>query len=298
MFKDSYNFLMRFEGEKVDNSSMNAEQLATSLLALSEAIGLVNKKLNPEGVTTALQVRAFSKGSFIIDFDVVQSFFSQVKSLLAGDGITAYCNGWTIITSIVEVLALKKWLASVRDYTTQKSDDHQTITFTEVNNVTNTFTIYVNSFELYQDYNIQKACTNVVHPLSEDGIHSLSFSDKERITTFVKEDLPALTAAPNEAQISRNVLRITLWIETAAFKEGNKWRFQLATSNSVFVTILDEEFLARVESGEERFGKGDALVADVEFTQVLRGDKTVMEYSLLKVWEHKTKETQPKLFHS
>ena len=96
--------------------------------------------------------------------------------------------------------------------------------------------------------------------------------------------------------ISRNVVRIVLWLEGSHPTAGNQWQLQVATDTSIPVTILDKAFLANVSSGAVRVDQGDALLADVEFAQVARGDKVVMEYSLLKVVEHKAKEEQLTLF--
>jgi hypothetical protein len=63
---------------------------------------------------------------------------------------------------------------------------------------------------------------------------------------------------------------MNLAIASVAFTEGNKWR--LSDGSSTFhATIADEGFLARVDRGEERFGKGDILRVELHMTQS-RGD--------------------------
>ena len=55
---------------------------------------------------------------------------------------------------------------------------------------------------------------------------------------------------------------------------------------SVFASISDQQFLQAVDSGKERFGKGD--VVELETIQVLKDRKIQTLWDIRKVVEHKT----------
>ena len=82
-----------------------------------------------------------------------------------------------------------------------------------------------------------------------------------------------------------NDVRMGLQIESPTFVEGNKWKF-FDGQNSWFADIQDEVFLARVDKGIERFGKGDTLIAIVRFSQSTSLSALKMERSVIKVAEH------------
>ena len=75
--------------------------------------------------------------------------------------------------------------------------------------------------------------------------------------------------------------------ESAVFKEGNMWRFWDG-QNSFQAPIDDKEFLSRVDSGVERFGKGDILIVDLEIKQAKLPTSLRTVRRIVKVHEHKS----------
>ena len=75
-------------------------------------------------------------------------------------------------------------------------------------------------------------------------------------------------------------------VESAVFKDGNKWRFSDGAS-SFFAEITDADFLARIESGDERFGKGDVLIVDLRRIQSVTDNGLKLAFVIERVREHK-----------
>ena len=75
-----------------------------------------------------------------------------------------------------------------------------------------------------------------------------------------------------------------------------KWKVKIGEQLSVFVSISDCEFLAAINRGEERFGKGDVLFVELETTQTLANGKIIVSYDIQKVLDHKTSAEQLSLF--
>lgn len=62
-----------------------------------------------------------------------------------------------------------------------------------------------------------------------------------------------------------------------------------------FAEIVDVDFLARIDSGDERFGKGDVLIVDLRRIQSITDNGLKLEYAVEKVHEHRA-PLQPGLF--
>jgi hypothetical protein len=77
-----------------------------------------------------------------------------------------------------------------------------------------------------------------------------------------------------------------LQIESAAFKDQNKWRFNDGTC-SFFGEIADSEFIQEINNGIERFGKGDVLNVDLRRTQFISDKGLKTDYSIVCVHEHR-----------
>ena len=108
--KNSHNFMLKYDGAALADSTMDVAQLAPALISLSDALAGLNNIANQDNAKVSLQVRALNKGCFIVDLQLAQDFINQIGTLLAGTGVTAYCNAYTIVSSLVEIFMLKKWL--------------------------------------------------------------------------------------------------------------------------------------------------------------------------------------------
>ena len=79
------------------------------------------------------------------------------------------------------------------------------------------------------------------------------------------------------------------------FKDGNKWKFA-DDRGSLFASILDDAFLARVRDGEERFGCGDRLLVSLRTRQSQTATGYKAEREILAVREHREPMRQHEIF--
>lgn len=285
--------MLKYDGAALADSTMDVAQLAPALIALSEALAGLNNIANKDNAKVSLQVRALNKGCFIVDLQLAQDFINQIGSILTGTGVTAYCNANTIVHSLIEIFMLKKWLDGRKPDAIKVSDDRSVVTFSLK---TKFFDVSYSAYKGYQNAEINSACAKIAAPLTADGIDTLSFSDKKDITTFTKEDLPALSATAADETLTSNISKSVVMIETAAFKENAKWKVKIAEQSSVFVSIDDQQFLQNINNGTELFGKGDVLYVDLETKQILSNGKINIQYTIKKVHEHKRSAEQLSLF--
>lgn len=109
----------------------------------------------------------------------------------------------------------------------------------------------------------------------------------------------AIATAPEEIVLTSDVARRIVIIGSAIFKGNAKLKVkfgEFGESSSVLASISDEKFLAALDQGTERFGKGDALFVELKTTQTLSHGKIIDSYEIWKVLEHKTSVEQLSLF--
>jgi hypothetical protein len=96
-------------------------------------------------------------------------------------------------------------------------------------------------------------------------------------------DMPAL----EEELLVDESRKMVFSIVALAFKDDNKWRLHDG-GTTIHAAIEDAPFLARVDSNQENFAKGDILICKVRVRQwqTLQGAKT--DYVVQEVMEHRT----------
>lgn len=293
MQKSSFSFGLTFAGSALDNHSMRVEDLVPSLLALSTAINSLNRLVNREDAKVDLSINAFISGSFGIDLTLAQDFLSQVTEFFSGDGVTSVCNAKTLIDCIIEILILKKWLHGRSDAEFKVAPDAKSVSVTVENK-----TLVINYFAYlgFKDQTCNEACSKVAEPLHQPGIEKLTVSTAEKLFELDASEAEGFEASEVATVLSENTIPAVVLVESPSFKDGNKWRVSLGERNSIFVSIDDPEFIAKINQGTERFGKGDLLKVDLHSRQVMLGGRITIEYAITKVHEHKEKPYQGKLF--
>ena len=287
------NFKLKYEGPALAESAIDVADLAPALLNLSDALSSLNALLNKNDAKVALQVKAFNKGCFIVDFVLNQNILSQVGALLTGVGVSSVCNAYTLLKCLVDIVSLKKWVAGRKVDEVVFSDDGKKIIFKikDQSRTVNYITYYG-----WKNPKVNASCSKIVEPLRKEGLDTVSVSMDDYGETFNKSDVDAIAAPPEEIPLLSSVSKCIVMIETAAFKDNAKWKVKIGEQLSVFVSISDDAFLAAIDRGEERFGKGDVLLVELETSQTLSNGKIMVSYNIRKVIEHKTSAEQLSLF--
>ena len=81
-------FEIAYAGPSPDDHSMDVEELAPALIAIGQLVREANAVLNGKKATVNVSVVSdFEHKCFNINFEVVQTVYEQLKSLLAQDGV-------------------------------------------------------------------------------------------------------------------------------------------------------------------------------------------------------------------
>ena len=298
----SVHFSIKYDGPALASHQMDVHELAPALIALSNLLEEASKAAYPDSNEVRVQVKGnFKGGSFGVDFIALQSIGQQIVSMLGGPQATAAANLAGILGGLGllgvgtrGLIDLIKWLGGRKPTAIIKTGDSEIFEIRTSEEV-ETFEVDLITGRLYKSRVVKQSLARVLKPLEQDGIDVFA-SGLNGITQSVvtKEDLPSFIQAAEDAEVVSDVMteRVLLQIESAVFKDGNKWRLNDG-STAFFASINDQEFLSRIASGQERFGKGDLLVVSLRRVQSITDNGLKTDLSVEQVHEHKAPLQQP-----
>ena len=288
------HFSVKYDGPALAMHQMDVRELAPALIALSTLLEEANRTLYPESPDVRVNVSGtFKGGSFGVDLVALQSVKDQIVSIFAGPGATAAANLFAILSGIGilgagGLIGVIKWLRGRKPSSIRFKDD-TTIFELRLEEAVETFEVDLAAGKLYQSRVVRQALARVVKPLETEGIDIFACGQNDTTEAVVtKEEAEYFAVAASGADVVSDTLTesVLLQIESAVFKDGNKWRFSDGTS-SFFAEIADEGFRGRIDSGDERFGKGDVLIVDLRRIQSITDTGLKSEYVIERVRQHK-----------
>ena len=279
MVAEEVEFTISYDGPALSGGAMDVRDLAPALLALGQMFTAAHELLEPNAERVNLEIRATQQGSFIVHLQLAQRWYENVRDLFVGPDATAMAALLSFVGSGLGAISF------LRNRRVKKED-------TPGGNVRLTLPDGTSMemppqvFSLLQDRAFREHAREAVRPLQREGVDTLVIESKavaaERVviekTDLVAFDVPVedVTADPIE-----NTVEMAVTVSSVSFVDGNKWRLSDGDS-TFFAAMADERFLANVDSGAERFGKGDVLrvrmhIAQQSTTNGLRVDRQVLE---------------------
>jgi hypothetical protein len=285
---------LEYHGVPVESGRMNSYEVAAYIMAFSDFLGIISRTAYGEKIELQTKIQGFSGGSFKIDFALyvgilAATIFDQASSL-----------------SVKEFIGLIKESIGVWSHLRGEppkaiSPDPGTKNNFQIENQ-NGQSIYAsgNVVNIITNMEAGEAVEKFIKSALEKDLSHVQINSKSvgEVAKIEKKEaayfIPIITKKPPEVKNEQEI-KISLLIESAVFKEGNKWRFSDG-ENSFPATIADEEFIKKVNEGSERFGKGDELVAKVLFTQSGTFGSLKLDRTIVKVLEHKIPPRTGRLF--
>ena len=290
----SVHFSIKYDGPAVDCHQMDVRELAPALIALSDLLEQANKAALPDAPEVRVNVQGnFKGGSFGVDLIAVQSITQQLVSMFSGPEATAAANLYALLGALGlagsgGLIGVIKWLRGRKPSAIRIDGDKTVFELRDAETV-ETFEVDLMTGRLYQTRVVRQSLAKVIKPLERDGVDVFA-TGKDGITQTVvtKEEAIFFEMAASEADVVSDSIteKVLLQIESAAFKDANKWRFSDG-GTPFFAEIADQEFLQRINAGIERFGKRDVLIADVRRVQTITDNGLKIEQTVVKVHEHK-----------
>lgn len=299
------HFSIKYDGPALASHQMDVRELAPALMALAGMIEDANNAVFPGAEDVRVQVKGtFKSGSFGIDLIAVQSMAKQLVSLFSGSEATAAANLFAILgglgmaTGAVGggLIGLVRWLNGRRP-TAIRTESDRVIFEVETTEVLESYTVDLVAAKLYQERTVRQSLAKVIKPLEREGVDYFAVIDASEtlVTVITSAEVGAFTSAAEQPDVVSDTTteRVLLQIESAVFRDGNKWR--LSDGGQAFhAEIADAAFLQRVNAGDVRFGKGDMLVADIRQVQTVTDNGLKADRYVVKVHEHRA-PLQPQL---
>lgn len=284
---------VRYVGPALEANSMDVRQLAPSLLALADLFGIAHAATGPTLTPPpALEVTAQRRGSFIVDLWLAAQ--SQAIDLFTGDESTAAANGLGIGLPVVGAIA---WIVNRRRKGRESivsEAESGTIKISWPDGMVMEVPLAAQALVDRMDFN--RTAGQVFEPLRQEGIDTIEINDISaraaggvRTATVEVGDLPGFNPpADGEVVLSDNTRHVSVRIENAAFKIGNKWRVNDGLA-SMWASLDDLGYIQKMLDGEERFGVGDRLVVLMRDRQLQSSDGygITTDHSIQKVIEHR-----------
>lgn len=227
---------LKYDGPSLSGHEMEVQDLAPSLLALSDMIQIANKKFNGNHANIKVLVSAdVEQKCFMIDISLVQSFLEQAKGLLGNDNVKTAKEiaEWIGILSgsSVGLFALLKFLrnASQAQETLQiKNLGDGNITITSNGSH---ITIAKEVYQLAQEPKMVEKAKAVLKPLDKEGYETLSFLENGNEVFEVSKDeakgISELLEQPlsNIPTKSTSYIKGQVRIKSAQYEGNAQWSF-------------------------------------------------------------------------
>lgn len=286
----SNNFKIKFEGQQ---NQIDANVLISSLIHTSSLIQEINNYLET-GKQIDIKIKALEKGSFLIDFHLIETSIEALKHLFTKENLEI-CG--VVISTMVGLIELRKFLKGENPKSIEEGTSSTTI-------INNNGTTHISTNIVYKIYSnspiakeaISKNFEAINNDLSIDG-----FSIIENDVTLLnieKNEFDSLIIQDEEIDEDEKtkVVIATLNIIKPSFDNGLQWEF-LYLGNRIKAKIKDVDFQNRIDNGEQ-FAKGNTLVVHLQILQKFDPslDNYVNKsYMVLKIIEHLSRWEQKKL---
>ncbi len=298
MSKDFVKF--RYDGPILKDHSIDATDLASSLMALGDLCKLANKKFNGDHAIVKVMVNAdLKQNCFELNLELVQTFFETTKDILF-DHKTATAKEileWIgIITSGGGAVGLGlfqflKWIKN-RKIESQKSTitDGKEMVTVKIEGDNNTVNITPQTLALAKDQNAVKSAQRIVEPLKKEGYDKIEFEHKNKVTERIsKQDAEDILSIENnslsdeEKCLENSIITARIRAFSPVYKKNAKsWTFDYGGHN-VLIDISETNI---AENAIKRGGSlvNDTYTVELEITQKMTNAGTIKNrYKIKKV---------------
>jgi len=275
---------LRYHGGEADQGQMGYYDTAASIIAFGDLVGELSRTMYGEKAYVRTTVQGAKQGSFSIDF-IIQ-FGGVIATILSGPASPK--DIWDIIKKSFDAW---KFLDGKPPTKVERNGDQYGLT--NIHGDVEYFN--QNVFLTINNDKASEAIEQFVRKPLESGKSKLDLTHKEfgEHLEVTDKEAHAFTNVVAEDLITEQTMEMALTVESAVFKEGNKWRFSDGQT-SFSAPIEDNAFIERIDSGE-RFGKGDILVVDLYISQSERKGRLVTERIVKRVKEHRIPGQQKNL---
>jgi len=296
---ESKGFRIKYDGEALSDHSIEINDLAPALIAVSDLIQEANSIANKGDTRVSVKVKAAETGCFQVYIQTVQLSTDQIIKFLNDQPVTALVSLLVVIgflggpEKLTDLISLIKRLAGKPPKKITVNPSNELNIETESGYVT----ISKLEWEMYKNPKIRKAIYGIIKPVEKEGIENVEFLDGDKIVSKItKSDAKHFIPPSDQQEPLQEIVRevfvniVHLW-----FKDGYKWKFSEGESEWN-AEIKDQKFLERLLKDEITIRAHDFLKVRVKQTQYTIGSTVRSDYEIIEVLEIKQSPRQANMF--
>ena len=273
--------LIRYDGPAVAEHSMDADDLAPALSALSDLVETANRELYGDGASTKVLVRVHPEPAcFEFQIEVVQ-FLAHQAGALFDDELRARAIEIAVAVGLLGSMGLfklHKWLARQAAPPEALKVEKGNGPVTIVNSHNNErISITNNTFNLINAPGVGDHMKAVVRPLTKDGYERLQFEkDGETVEEFSTQDGRDMCAydpeIPNMVESSKvSTTRAKVKVKKPDLIGGSMW--SVVHDKTIDIKMEDQQWLSRFHAAEIDMPAGSHLDVDLRMEIKLDGSE-------------------------
>ena len=276
--KEQATICVAYTGEAVNDGTMDINELAPALLALSNLVSEANQTLNNDGSRIVVRVSShFERGSFELVLNLVRTLSQQIKSFFSesGHSLEQILSDLGLASTLsgINLLEMIRQLKGKQPQRIERIDEEKALVIFEEKKLE----VSIGVLKLFKSEKVRQHIESAVHPLKNEGVDGLEFRDaqnKDVTEKIIKEEAEYFSGFEQGKELKEEVSRqkLMLRILSVNFERGLKWRFDDGESK-FYATVNDENFLDEVESGKIFFNCDDVIIAEIETIQQIADGK-------------------------
>lgn len=275
------NFKVVFHGVATKDHEIEADDLAISLLGISEVIEESHKELyDTQYSEVYTKVKAdFQQSSFLVSLVLIltSTDFTALANLTSLLGFCGYDAG-----SLLQLI--KKTKGGKILNKTKISGDQYNVTFKECS-----FTLNENQIRLLESKKIKKATHTITKAFDNPDISEIEFRGEKGESEHIYREERVFFEEPEEEVEDEKIDTDVFLVTRPDFRGRQKgWRFSEGIIEGEMrdfsVTILDEPFLRSVKTGSIPISQGTKIRAQYRKT-IVEIENLTTRYEILKVLE-------------
>jgi hypothetical protein len=239
----------------------------------------------------------FKPGSFEFLIVIKQIIDNTIVPVLAGPGITAAINLYTMFSILFgsekSLVQLLRFLCGILPIKTEKHDGNVLVYKKDGT----TLEVKQEAMVLFEDKHVRKAMgMAIAESLVGNGVDSVKIESGDISNTILKDERSSFSYNPDIADEVFDVetMEAELEIVSISFDPERKWEFR-NYKETFTAEIVSKEFLKKIESGEG-FKKGDRLKTILQTEYYKTQQQIRKKRIILEVIEHIVPAIQIDLF--
>ena len=268
--REQETICVAYTGESVNDGTMDANELAAALLALSNLVSEANRTLNNDGSRIQVRVSShFERGSFENALNLIRTLSQQIKLFFSESGYSLkdILNelGLASTLSGINLLELIRQLKGKQPQRIERIDDGKARVIFEEKRLE----VSIGVIKLFKSEKIRKELEGTLRPLKNDGVDSVEFRDSDNknvVSKINSDETEYFNGFSEELKEKTSSQELILKILNVNFERDLKWRFDDGESK-FYAVVEDKKFLDAIEKGQISFSFGDTIIAEIKTTQ-------------------------------